>query len=226
MRKQPNLRGQVRYDQVLERMVAFLNGEEYVERYGEEDYDVERMQPVDTKELRELVGFWLICEGNWPEFLKRIPGKRRTLAYGTFRIPNFVRTPVVVPRPAQEATHAQRVFLEYILQSTHWRLCAPCRRKKCGRYFLREERRARIFCSRKCAGSDAAQRGMQKAREVYRNGQLGRVQEAIAQWKRNPSGMGLKNYIEIKTRVTPRMLAGWVNKGYIELPKVAAGTKA
>jgi hypothetical protein len=224
MRKQPSLRGQC--DQVLERMVAFLNGEEYVERRGEEDYDVEHMQFADTKELRELVGIWLICEGNWPEFLKKVPGKRRALAYGTFRIPNFVRAPVVIPRSAKEATHAQRIFLEYILHSTHWRVCAPCRRKKCGRYYLRGEKRTRFFCSRKCAGSDAAQRGMQKAREEYRNGQLERVREAIAQWQRNPAGMGMKNYIEIKTRVTPRMLAGWINKGYLELPKGVGRTKA
>lgn len=214
------------YGHALGRAVAFLNGEEYVEQY-EDEYYVEELDAADRQELRELVTAWVECGGDWQVFLSGMPAStRRAFARGTYYLPEDSQELVLVPMPSPhpDATPAQHIFLQFVLHHESWRLGGPC--PKCGRFYLRKKAHEQVYCSTRCNVRDKAQAAMQKKRHAAHAAELQKVQKAIMLWQEKKKQGDWRAWVDLQTGISPRKLAVWVGKGWIEAPRAKRAGRA
>lgn len=199
-------------DAALLRMMDFLNDG----KHGREP-----MADEDASFLRALMKDWQAARGNWQRFIKARLEARRSVDFvnGTFNIPTNAPRPVLVPYPKHGArAHANGVFFWFALHPESWRLAGPCRRKGCGRYFIRKTAHTRDYCSARCASNDSSLAIMRAKRAAKRAEQVRAVEAAIGKYNRQRRRGDWRAYVETETGITPRTLDGWVKAGFIEAP--------
>ena len=218
-------------ESALVRMRDFLNGREVVWRRtdgGDEGYR-ERMDDADWRELRTLVDDWLGAGKNWQRFIAARLKAHRPVDFvnGTFNIPTNAPCPLLVPYPAKQSAfqHAYGVFTQFVLHPKRAQLDGPCRRKGCGRFFLRETAHQKVYCTARCASRDSAVLAMRRKRQAQKDERKEAVTAAIAKYTHNRKQGDWRVYVETETGVTSRTLGGWVKTGFIKAPAKSKTTR-
>jgi hypothetical protein len=205
--------GYLRLQNAPQLVVDFLNRED------------SQIEEADREELGILVKLWLECGFNMNKMRQTIDRRRLKSipVEGTFHLVFTAEgRPVPVPYPAKESTHAQGIFLQLLLNPDSERLCGPC--GKCGRYFLKETRHRRAFCSRACLTFSTALKATQKARQKKSAERLGWAAIAIADWQRSKCRGSWKAWTVERLitmhgeHITQKSLTRWVNEGKLIAP--------
>lgn len=217
------LSGYIAVHFAVERMVALLND-------GECEH--EQLDDSAREELRLLTEEWLASEANWNRFksrmLKREAKKRKasrdykgkSFPYnGTFYLQAAeTGEPILITFPAEGASHAQGIFLQFILHPDHRQLAGPCRRSECGRYFLNRTSHRKLYCSQRCASHRSALEAMKRKRQELREQEVAKAQSAIARWERSHRQYEWKIWVETQTGFSTRRLDKWVATGELVAP--------
>jgi|SRR5580765_6115413 len=204
----------------LERMLDFLNDGRFMN---------EKMSEDDQSELHRLMDDWLSARANWNRFVGLRLKEKRSLDFtrGTFHIQTEGSEPLLIPSPPRltKHEHAKGVFLQFVLHPERRRLSLRCRREQCQRYFVRTSAHEKFYCSTRCAKLDTAVEAMRAKRTAERDARIKRVKAALVEYSRgipNRRERRLKDwriFVEAKTRETPRILNGWVERGWITPPQ-------
>ena len=177
------------------------------------------------EELKWFVDLWLesgpdlqkMGQAMGSTALKRFPSKGKFY----LQLTNSGR-PLLIPCPETGSTHAQGIFLQFILHPSCEQLAGPCRR--CGNYFLKKKRNHQIYCSRKCLAATTAVSATKKSRDEARIETLARINEAIRDWRQSNSRQSWQGFtisqISNKYRqiITTKLLTRWVNQGRLDAP--------
>jgi DNA-binding transcriptional MerR regulator len=198
--------------------------------------------PDTFAEVEELVSVWLKADRDKNRFrallLKRGKSVRAFSEYTIHEpVPRIVeieqgdssgkvikrRMRVGAPfvTPVKGSSHAEGIFLQFMLHPDNWQLSGPCER--CGEYFLREKRTARKYCAAKCGSFSTARKSTIEARKAEHDRKLAAVNEHIAAWQRSKSKQDWKEYVAQRAGVTTKLLTRWVNEGIIAVPTQQGG---
>ena len=199
-------------------LVDFLN---------EGKWHVLRRDKPFQDELRVLIDEWLKAKSDWRRFLnaRLKAGKPVHFTSGTFHIAGQARTPFMIPLGLNEGTEAQGVFQRFILNPEHWRLGGPCRRKGCGRYFLRKTAHEKIYCDQSCASRATAVQKMAEARDERHKKLVRAAGAMIKKFKQTRKRGDWKVWVAAEVgsitgiEITPKSLARWVREGELKAPE-------
>ena len=212
-------------ESALVRMQDFLNDRAVV--YARADGGKgggyrEEMDKANWQELHTLVDDWLRTGKEWPKFIELRKKNHRPVDFvnGTFNIPASAPCPLLVTYPAKRTAleHAYGVFTQFVLHPKRAQLDGPCRRKGCGRFFLRKTAHQKVYCEARCASLDSAVLAMRDKRQAQKDARKIDVIAAMAKYTRNRKIGDWRVYVTTETGVTSRTLDGWVKTGFIKAP--------
>lgn len=204
------------YQQEMDKFVCLLN---------EGRYYVIRIDDTVRDELRTLVDEWLTAKANGSRFVERrlASGKKVPFNSGTFRI-QWQPIPIMVPLGAPECTEAEGFFQHFILNKLYQQLAGPCRRRGCGRYFLRRTAHPKVYCTARCASMDTAVKAMKEGRKERHKILIQAAKVAVDQWKRRRIKRDWKVWVVDRIGeitgidINTRSLTEWVRDGKLRAP--------
>ena len=175
--------------------------------------------------LRELVRRWIGSGPNLRKMFAQDPELQRRANIGRtilYAAPNgrgyLEWTPLIVRQDAVETPQdvAFRYFMMLITNPEWHLLCGPC--KRCDKYFLRQRRGKRIYCSKTCGGNATALSSVQKRRQREHKEKLKRARTAIKNWQMTSRRTDWKKWVCQDVVFTPRWLTRVVNTGQLIPP--------
>jgi hypothetical protein len=193
------------------------------------------IRPEDADRLRLLVNAWLDAKRNWRKlWLPRNDAEhlsrqlQSTRAYFTpdenGRLVTWIDDTSIDPFDV-----ALAFFVRIASDREGWRLCGPCPNPACGKYFCRESRRDKKYCSReKCLRGESTPR-MQTTREGVRKAKIELAREGQKEFKRHPRRENWKTWVaryvngKSATPIDPKSLTRWVNSRFIDDLPLTAG---
>src|SRR5215831_14759370 len=159
-------------------------------------------------ELETLTDHWLKAKGNRPRFIGRVLGAGRSARpFTEFKIQWSITSAADTPGyslPCEGSTHAEGIFLQFLLHPDHWRLGGPC--QQCGKYFLKATRHKKLYCSSKCARFRTALQSTRDARQEDRNRKLDAIKSASEEWQRIKTKEDWRAYVARQAGVTEKLL--------------------
>jgi hypothetical protein len=198
------------------RMRDFLNGRA-------------RLDDASKGELRMLINAWLTVGADWQRFVETMLKAGQPFpCEGRFFIPAGLPRPVLVPVPVPGSTHAQGVFLQFILHPESENLGGPCAR--CRKYFLKKTRHQKVYCSRSCVAFATATKATRRSRDAHHAQLLQWASDAVAEWERTKTRITWKVWTvkrfstTHKPTITEKSLTRWVNTGELKPPGERTGT--
>ena len=151
----------------------------------------------------------------------KLPPKVKVVLKGGKTLLRVDSTMQVLPTKGISSSHAQRIFLQFMLHPDNWRLNGPCQR--CGEYFLRVTRRQRRFCTPECGAYKTAIQSTKAARTQKRQRTLDDVNEALQAWRRAKTEQDWRSYVAQRAGVTQKLLTRWANEGTITIHDTTRG---
>lgn len=196
--------------------------------------------PLSEKqiELRRLVKGWMTSGPNLRKMFAREPALDEKTRHGTTLfypagkgrgyLDWFPKTPEAHLSTAQSELaspedHALREFMVLITNPQWETLGGPCRR--CGKFFIKESNRLRVYCSKSCGSRVTAFSAVQKQRQTQKQEKIRLAVEAIEKWQRTSQRIDWKDWVAShaklttsRTQLTTRWITRAVNQGYIQPP--------
>jgi hypothetical protein len=205
----------------MDLLVSFLNNDEG-----------SLVPPEERAEFLELLTQWKKSGEHWGRFLQRYVTKKGFVSFANgqyFSDPSGPEPAVIL---FGGETQAQGIFFTFVRNPDRWRLCGPCRRKECLRYFLRKTTHEKVYCSNRCATRDSALVAMRAKRKEIRDRLVQETKKAVARWERKPlQKIAWSDWVAAhvttwaesvnlrQKEVTARMIHGWVLSGYVTPPR-------
>jgi hypothetical protein len=101
------------------------------------------------------------------------------------------------PTPAEEAIAS---FAKLVGNPFVNALAFPC--KKCHKYFLKNSKRERVYCSRACGSKTTATESVKKSRVAERERAIDRARRAIEVWKLRSRRLDCKSWVRQESGLT------------------------
>ncbi len=118
--------------------------------------------------------------------------------------------------PADPTTTALGLFLDFLLNPFNTQLGGPC--LKCGKYFVKENRRHRVYCSKRCGLRHTALEVNRKRRADDHAAKLRIVRDSILRWTRSRTQMDWKDWVLLETRISKNWLTRRLKSGELSEP--------
>jgi hypothetical protein len=185
------------------------------------------------QELRRLIAEWTRSGPNLLTLFKENPELQASCTAGTtLLIPNRdgVAQLAWFPRPAGHKNASQKDvalsrFIQFLVNPLAPTLGGPCGR--CGKFYVKNTKRQKTYCSRQCGTANTASTATQKRRQAGYSRKLMIAQRAIAQGsKRDFARTSWKKWVKAHTKneITEQWLTRAVNSGKLAAP--VAGRRA
>ena len=173
-------------------------------------------QQATLTELEALLKVWLKVKGDRTRFrISLLRSGRSARAFSEYTVHETATLGTVVT-PVSGSSHAEGIFLQFMLHPDNWRLSGPCQR--CGDYFVRDSRHKRTFCSQKCGKYKTATESTKSARNKHRENTLRAVNVALLRWRSSPTTEDWLSYVSREAELTRTLLTRWYNSGSIVIP--------
>jgi len=179
------------------------------------------------QELRRLIAEWLRSGPNLLKLFKENPELQASCTEGTtMLIPNrdgvaqlawFPRA--VGHKNASQKDAALSRFIHFLVNPLAPTLGGPCER--CGRFYIKNTKRQKTYCSHQCGTANTALTATQKRRQMEYSRKLMIAQRAIEQWsKRGSSRTSWKKWVSSRSEndITQQWLTRAVNSGKLATP--------
>jgi hypothetical protein len=181
------------------------------------------------QELRRLIAEWNRSGPNLLKLFKQNPELEATCIQGTtLLIPTRggVAQLAWFPRRAGHKNASQKDaaltrFIQFLVNPLAPTLGGPCER--CGKFYIKNTKRQKTYCSRKCGTTKTALSATQKRRQAGYSRKLMIAQRAIAQGsKRGFARTSWKRWVKAHTKneITEQWLTRAVNSGKLAAPGV------
>jgi hypothetical protein len=179
------------------------------------------------QELRRLIAEWNRSGPNLLTLFKENPELQASCTAGTtLLIPNRdgVAQLAWFPGPAGHKNGSQKDvaltrFIHFLVNPLAPTLGGPCER--CGRFYIKNTKRQKIYCSRQCGTANTALTATQKRRQAGYSRKLIIAQRAIEQWSQKGScRTSWKKWVSAHTKkeITQQWLTRAVNSGKLAAP--------
>jgi len=199
--------------------------------------------PIERAAMRRLVAAWDEAGRDAgktaqavPELLPYLYGKSSLPLWGATFAPNgsglrvkLMPDDTRMPRTTRNDTRmriACVTFVKFLLSESRDCLAGPCKRERCGKYFLIPKgKRRKGYCSPRCCRLDTAARHTSKRREDEHDRKLGVAAELAEKWRTARTKDDWRQWISkqpagVKAEITSKFLTRAVNHyGLVEPTK-------
>jgi hypothetical protein len=193
-------------------------------------------------ELRRLIEMWHESGPNLGKLFRKYPELEEKTRWGKTRLrvmpdgAGYLDWEPVTPDNhlvtdkadfASDSYRALGFFMMLITNPLSHLLAGPCATSGCGRYFDKESKRARKYCSPECGSAATAAAAVNKGRREKNSRKVRIAQRSIAKWKRGSRKADWKRSVVRDTsgqndKLTMNWLTRAVRRGDIADPQLEA----
>jgi hypothetical protein len=179
-------------------------------------------------ELRRLVKKWLESGPNIQKQFEADPVlAKASRVFDAFMIPTKTGlarvTYLPAPRdmtPGTPLSTALGLFLAFLLNPFNEKLAGPC--KECDRYFVRNTKRQKTYCSQKCGRKHTSRESNRNKARAKKGSDIKRAQQMLHEWHKKIGKEEWKSYVHRRTGISKNRLTRAISKGELVLPDINA----